>query len=110
MKKVIFAALMLASVSSFANSNISVTSYSVASASGRDIPASQVPVAVRASFNAMFPDAKRVQWEIEMENGGIRYQAEFTSNGVRLKAEFLPDGTFVRVRRSNSGGGSGSGR
>ena len=73
---------------------------------GTNIPASQVPLAVRNSFHEMFPDARNVQWSVERENGRKLFEAEFTRNGRRFKAYFLPDGTFVRLERSNSGSGS----
>jgi hypothetical protein len=100
MKKILFAALMLTSVSAFA-SNASVTPNvsSLKSDDGRHISASQVPAPVMQSFNSMFPDATNVQWEVEKEHGSKVYQAEFTQNGRRFQAQFAPDGTFLGKKR-----------
>jgi hypothetical protein len=108
MKKLILAAMMFGLVSCFAYAGKNVFnpgSYAVLSDS-RDIPASQVPIAVRNSFREMFPNARNVEWSVEREDGRREFEAEFTRNGKRFKAYFLPDGTFVKVERSNSGSGS----
>ena len=105
MKKLIFVTVMLVSISCFAYAGKNVvnpTTYTVLSDS-RDIPASQVPDAVRMSFREMFPNSRNVQWEIKREDGRRVYQVDFTRNGRRFEAEFLPDGTFLKVERKNSG-------
>ncbi len=112
MKKVIFAALMLVSISSFAAVNGGAVSKAVSkSGGGRHISASQVPAPVMASFNQHFPDATNVSWEVERDNGVIVFEAKFRENGVCKKAEFLRDGTLIEQKTIVcSGGGSGSGR
>ena len=103
MKKILFAALMLTSFSAFARPHATaVSNLSVMSDNGgsRHISASQVPAPVMGSFNAKFPDAKNVQWELQKEDGGKVYQAEFTQNGKRFKAQFAPDGTFLGKQRT----------
>ena len=103
MKKIVFAALMLTSVSGFAAFNQQAVSSTVAmkdDGGSKHISASQVPAAVIESFNAKFPDAKNVQWEVQKEDGGKIYQAEFTQNGKRFKAQFAPDGTFLGKQRT----------
>jgi len=100
MKKIVFAVMMLGSMSAFAfNTNTSSTII-LKSGDGKHIPPSQVPAPVMQSFNSMFPNARNVQWEVEKEHGSTVYQAEFTQNGTRYKAEFAPDGTFLGKKRA----------
>jgi hypothetical protein len=109
MKKLLFAAVMFGSVSCFAYAGknaVSAVNYAVLRDDSRNIPASQVPIAVRNSFREMFPNASNVEWSVEREDGRRLFEAEFTRNGRRFKAYFTPDGTFVKVERSNSGSGS----
>jgi len=101
MKKILFAALMLTSVSVFASkATIVSTVVSVKSGGGRHISASEVPAPVMESFNSRFPTATNVQWQVEKEHGSKVYQAEFTQNGIRYKAQFAPDGTFLGKKRA----------
>ena len=101
MKRILFAAIMLTSVSAFAASHVTTVSniVSVKSGGGRHISASEVPAPVMSTFNNMFPNATNVQWQIEKEDGGKVYQAEFSQNGKRFKAQFAPDGTFLGKKR-----------
>ena len=101
MKRILFAVLMLTSVSAFASKG-SIVSNVVAlkSGDGRHISASQVPAPVMETFNSKFPNATNVQWEVEKEHGSKVYQAEFTQNGKRFKAQFAPDGTFLGKERA----------
>lgn len=48
----------------------------------QDIPASQVPAAVKNTFKAKFPAATRLEWEKK----GELYEAEFHVNNVDHKA------------------------
>jgi hypothetical protein len=111
MKKLIFVTVMLVSISCFASAGknaVNPTTYTVLSDS-RDIPASQVPDAVRASFREMFPTARNVQWGVKREDGRRIFEAEFTRNGKRFEADFSPDGTLIKLERKggdNSGSGS----
>jgi hypothetical protein len=98
MKKIILAVLLLGSVSSFAHSTQIVAAYM--KEDGRHISPSQVPVAVKQSFNDRYPSATNVRWEVEREDGGRVYQAEFNFNGRHLKAQFAPDGTFLGQKRA----------
>ncbi len=101
MKKILFAVLLLGSISAFNAANAKATSIvMLKSGGGQHIPASQVPAAVMSTFNTMFPNAKNVQWQVEKEHGSIVYQAEFTQHGVRYKAKFAPDGTFLGKKRA----------
>ena len=101
MKRVLFAALMLTSVSAFAsNGSIVSNVVSVKSGDGRHISASEVPAPVMQSFNNRFPDATNVQWQVEKEHGSKVYQAEFTQNGKRFKAQFASDGAFLGKKRA----------
>jgi hypothetical protein len=49
-----------------------------------------VPAAVLAKFNTLYPDVKNAKWEKE-EN---RYDAEFKVNGVETEVQFQPDGNL----------------
>src|SRR4051794_10760401 len=95
MKKLIFAALLLVSASSFAHKNTPSISFAVMQGDGQHIPASEVPSAVKASFRSLYPAATNVRWQREREHGATVYQASFLLNGVRTKALFAADGTFL---------------
>jgi hypothetical protein len=95
MKKLIFAALMLVSVSSFTYANPNIVSYLSMRGDGQHISASQVPAAVKATFAGLYPTATNVRWQIEKEHGSTVYQASFLLNGVRTTAFFAPDGRFL---------------
>ena len=95
MKKLIFAALLLGSVSSFAHKNTPLVSFAVMKKDGVRIPASEVPSAVKATFRNLYPTATKVQWEREREDGRTIYQATFTLNGDRKRALFSANGTFL---------------
>lgn len=112
MKKVIFAALMLISISSFAAVNGGAVSNAISKCGGgRHISASQVPAPVMASFNQHFPTATNVSWEVSRDNGVVVFEAKLRENGSCKKAEFLKDGTLTEQKIiSCSGSGSGSGR
>ena len=101
MRKLIFAAIMLVSVSYFtyAGKNVIGSTTFTALRDGRDIPASEVPIAVRSSFREMFPNARNVQWEVKREDGRRIFEADFTRNGRRFEADFLADGTFIKLER-----------
>ena len=95
MKKVFLAASLLLAATTFTGSYSANATVVAAAKSGTHIPASQVPVAVRASFNANFPDATNVRWEREREHGQVQYQADFNQNGQRWRARFAADGTLL---------------
>jgi hypothetical protein len=97
MKKILLAASLLIAATSFTgiNSANAAGIVSVKSGGGVHIPASQVPVAVRASFASNFPNATNVRWERETEHGRIQYQADFIQNGQRWRAVFASNGTLL---------------
>jgi len=95
MKKLMFAALLLVSASSFAHKNTPLISFAVMKSDGQHIPASEVPSAVRATFRSLYPTATNVRWERESEHGSTVYQATFLLNGVRKTALFSSNGTFL---------------
>lgn len=102
MKKLILAAFMLVSVSAMAFTGSTAVHHSAqASGNGRHISASQVPVPVMTSFNALYPNATNVSWEVQREHGAIVYQAKFKQNGKCFKATFSADGTFLSQKRIN---------
>ena len=96
MKKILLAASLFITATSFAGYYNFNSSSSIVQAEGRHIPASQVPAAVRSSFMSMFSNATRVRWELEKEHGQTVYQADFNLNGQRYRAVFLANGTFVK--------------
>ena len=100
MKKVLLAAVMLFSISSFATVTTSTpaASTTIVSDDGRHIPASEVPAAVLASFNKHFPKATNVRWEIDREHGSRVYEAKFRQNGQCKQAEFTPGGALLEVK------------
>ena len=98
MKRIFLAASLLIAATTFtgtATVNASPLSTSSKSGDGVHIPASQVPVAVMASFNSNFPTATNVRWEREREHGRTVYQADFLLNGKRWRAEFSANGTLL---------------
>lgn len=111
MKKVLLAALMLFSVCSFGA--VSSGIYSVATTGvlddGHHIPASEVPVAVRTSFNKHFPNATDVSWEVDREHDSKVYEASFKQTGQCKQAEFLPGGALLEVKNRDCNSGDGSG-
>lgn len=100
MKKMILAALMFAAVATVSYAGNSSVTHSVkVMRDGRHISASQVPAAVKATFNAMHPDATNVRWEVERNNGMTIYEAKFKENGQCFKDKFAADGTFLEEKR-----------
>ena len=95
MKKLIIAAMLLVSASSFANKSTQFSSFAIVRSDGQHIPASEVPAAVKATFRSLYPAATNVRWEREREHGMTVYQATFLLNGVRTRALFAADGTFL---------------
>ena len=91
MKKIFLAASLLIAVVSFAgNFNGATTpAYSQASGGGIHIPASKVPASILATFNAQYPTATNVRWEVEREHGQIVFQATFLLNGVQMKVKYV---------------------
>jgi hypothetical protein len=74
---------------------------------GQQIPADQLPQAVRAAFDAKYPGATIGEVERETEDSGVFYKIDFTnSQSQRLRATFSEAGTFVK-EEARSGGGSG---
>ena len=90
MKKVLLAASLLIAVVSFAGNFNGATNaaYAQASGGGIHIPASKVPASIRATFNAQYPTATNVSWEVEREHGQLVYQATFLLNGVKMKVKY----------------------
>lgn len=100
MKKVILAALMLVTVSTFAMPTRNSEKHAVSvSGGGKHIDASQVPEPVMTTFNAMYPTATNVSWEKERNNGTVIYQAKFSRDGKCFKSTFAADGTFLGQKR-----------
>jgi hypothetical protein len=98
MKKIFLAASLLLAATTFTGTySANAKAIAVMAKKGVEIPASQVPVAVRASFASNFPNARNVQWEKQREDGGLQYQADFNMNGKRFRARFSPDGTLLSV-------------
>ena len=110
MKKVLLAALMLFTICSFAtvSNGAHYVTTTLLRDDGRHIPASEVPSAVKASFNRRFPNATHVSWEVDREHGSRVYKANFRLNGQCKQAEFAPGGALLEVKnRDCNSGGSG---
>jgi hypothetical protein len=62
-----------------------------------NIKRTNIPEAVIASFNSMFPDGKSVRWSIltGAYKDNTQYLAQFTSDGAKRIARFKPDGTYL---------------
>ncbi|MFT3705299.1 MAG: hypothetical protein QM802_23225 [Agriterribacter sp.] len=86
MKKMLIAALLLLNASVYASSGSGKNGKE--NEKGNHVSVSQIPGWVLAQFNAMFPGATNVQWEIEKEHGAIQYKAEFYLKGQKMKARF----------------------
>lgn len=96
MKKVLLAAALFISASSFAGYYHFNVNNTTIQAGGIHIPASRVPEAVKATFTSMFPNATNVRWQAEKEHGQIVFQADFLLNGQRWRAVFSADGTYIK--------------
>jgi len=95
MKKIFLAASLLLAATTFSGIYAANATAIVMAKKGVEIPASPVPVAVRSSFAANFPNATNVKWERQREDGGVQYQADFRMNGQRWRARFAADGTLL---------------
>lgn len=56
----------------------------------QEIPAEKVPAEVKTAFQSKFPEAKKVEWEMEEGN----YEAEFKMNGKEMSATFDAKGIW----------------
>ena len=54
----------------------------------------EVPQQVLAAFAEKFPDATKVEWEVESDN---EYEAEFKRNKQEFSANFRADGTWLET-------------
>ncbi len=64
--------------------------------SSSDIMDSDVPPSVKAAFQAKYPGAEDVEWELEKEDGRMVYEAEFKHEGKNKEALFGADGAFLK--------------
>ncbi|MEO8210612.1 MAG: PepSY-like domain-containing protein [bacterium] len=62
------------------------------SVNAQKLKESDVPSAVQTSFSSMYPDTKKVKWE--MEDG--KYEAEFQQNNVETSVLFDANGTYIQ--------------
>lgn len=60
---------------------------------------SHVPNAAIEAFNAKFPGAEKVEWEVEEE--GV-WEAEFVLGGSKYSSNFKEDGTWLETERQLS--------
>jgi hypothetical protein len=96
MKKIFLAASLLFAATTFTGTySVNAATIVAMAKKGVEIPASQVPVAVRSSFASNFPNATNVKWERQREDGGVQYQADFKMNGQRWRARFAANGTLL---------------
>lgn len=89
MKKILLAASLLIAATTFAGTNnVTAVKFSSETGKGKHIPASQVPASIIATFNAQFPTATNVRWQLEREHGQSVYQAQFLLNGKSMKVQY----------------------
>lgn len=89
MKKILLAASLLVAGATFAGTqSLLAVKPAMFAPKGKHIPASQVPADIMAKFNADYPTATNVQWQVEREHGAVVYQAAFTLNGSRMKVKY----------------------
>lgn len=69
---------------------------SLSAMAGNKIKESKVPEVVKNAFKAKFPDAKKIQWELE--NDSI-YEAEFVSNKVEMSSNFSATGRWLETEK-----------
>ena len=95
MKKRIIWVLLFISICSYAHNYTAVRASSIGKVT--NIKRVNVPDAVLASFNSMFPNASSVRWEILSGSYGqhTQYFAQFRLNGQKRTARFAPDGTYI---------------
>lgn len=98
MKKILFAILLVSASASLVAIN-SDTVYAARSGKGgnsSNIPASQVPTAVKRNFKSMYPTGTKVQWEMApLYYGGNVYTAGFYLGTQKWEANYYADGTFI---------------
>jgi len=56
-----------------------------------------IPEAVKKSFLAKYPGAKKVKWGIDRNNS---HEAHFQLDGIKYRGDFDPDGTWIETERS----------
>jgi hypothetical protein len=96
MKRLIFAALLLVSITSYSHPYV-FTSSVVKLKDIRHVSASDVPAPVLANFNSMYPNASNVRWSIltGAYKDNTQYMAEFKLNGAKRTARYAPGGTYL---------------
>jgi hypothetical protein len=67
----------------------------------KELPASDIPAAVKSAFSAKYSTASDIKWEDAHEAGEETYKAKFTLNGKKMKAEFDAKGGFVKEEEDN---------
>ena len=94
MKKIIIATLLLVTISSYAYSYLAPAN-SISTVA--DTKRVDVPDAVLATFNSMFPNPGNVRWSIltGSYHDNTQYFAQFRLDGVKRTARFKPDGTYI---------------
>lgn len=63
--------------------------------SSMDLISTDVPPTVASSFQAKYPNATKVEWEAEKQDGHLIFEAEFEFNGNEMEATFKPDGSLI---------------
>ena len=94
MKKIIIASLLFVTISSYAYTYLAPT-YSISTLA--DAKRIDVPDAVLATFNSMFPNSGNVRWSIltGSYHDNTQYFAQFRLDGAKRTARFKPDGTYI---------------
>ena len=96
MKKIIFTALLLIVVSSFAHEYPSTNVVFVLK-DVKHISESKVPQPVLTNFQTMYPNATNVRWSIltGAYQDHTQYMAQFRLDGAKRTARYAPDGTYL---------------
>lgn len=64
------------------------------SACAQKVASDKVPPPVHAFFNAKFPKAEKVEWEMENDH---EYEAEFKNGGLKQSAKFDKAGKWIET-------------
>lgn len=69
----------------------------VVSAQETEIARKDVPPAVLAAFDKVYPTAKVLEWEKEIHNGKLYYEAETVEGKLPRNVLYIPDGTIAQI-------------
>lgn len=90
MKKIIATLMIIAAVSSLSAQTYTKGIPAENTTTGKTV--SNVPAAVLANYNAMYPGANTIKWTWKDHT---YYVVVFVYNGEKMKAMYLTNGTYV---------------